>query len=465
MILTRLIFMLSFLLLCNCSVPQLQPLHEPVPSEGQALLTVYLSSSGTASGGGRFILENLAVQKDGVWVELGIAPVQVDGKKSRGQQLLGVALAPTGEHRRIRFQLKDLSIDGLPVAPEGRSEMVELSLAEPLLLESQQSRCLFVDWSLESQRGQGAFARPRFSAWAQRIQLSTGLAYIACRNLATVYLLRTDHNKVVASFAVPGPIGDLQLDSRLRKLYVLSPGNRSIFVYDCIKARLIGQIALPGTVAPEHFVLSADRSNAYVTDAVSSLVLKVDLATGSVLAKQRVGYRPEQIALIPEVPERLAVVAPKAHQISILSAGSLAVQKTFPVGQQVSDLLYTAGSLLVVEQAANIVASYEYQTGRLLARVAVGLKPSELLAVSPQAVYVSNQRGATLSVLVPGQETSFRRIPAGDSPSEMAVSQLRQAIYVLSASQPQLSVVDLPGQFLRKTVPLAGQGTAIVLLD
>ncbi len=462
----RLFLVLVFFLLSACSPPKPSATDKMLPVAGQALVTAYLSTSGSSLSRASFTIERVALYQSKAWIELDLPAFQVDNKRQRNNQLLlGISLAPAGEYRRLKLQLKDLTIDGVAVLPAGQVETVELQLSEPVSLRSKESQCLFLNWTLDSQEGQKNTLTPVFTAWGQRIQLGAGLAYVACRDLDTIYVLRTDTNELVASFAVPGPIGEIQIDQRSRRLYVISAGSRSIYVYDCIKARLLEQIALPGTVAPGHFVLATDRRTAYVTDSFSSLVLKVDLLTGTVVGQQRVSSRPEKVALISAASERLAVVSPRAQQVSILSADSLAVLRSFSVGQQVSDVVFIAGTLFVVEQAANSVAAYEYQTGRLLGQIPVGFKPSELLVVNQQKVYVGNQHSASLSVLVPGQKTSFRRIPAGTAPGDLGLSKRHQVIYVLSAKNPQLTIVDLPGEYLRQTVPLAGQPTAVAVLE
>ncbi len=462
----RFILLLIALLLVGCSVAPPQAVKRKAPHEGQALVTAYLSSSGSALNSASFTIAEIALLQDGVWLELDIPEVKIDTQEGpKSQRLLGASLAPTGEHRRLRFVLKDLLVDGRPVLAEGRAEMVELALAEPLYLDSKASRCLFLNWSLDSGGGGGVELKPAFSAWGQRTQLGAGLVYVACAEIDTIYIVRADNNQVVASFSVPGPLGDMQLDQRRRRLYIISPKSRSLYVYDCSRARIIEQIFLSGTVAPEHFVLDTRRQLAYVSDAPSGQVLKLDLASGAVVARRSVGRGPEQLTLIDDTTMRLAVAAPKAQQINILGADSLTLQRSFSVGQQVTDILYFADELYVVEQASNAVAAYQYQTGKLRTRVQVGLKPQALLAVDPNLLYVGNQRSNTLSVIVPGQEISFRKIPAGLAPGALELSLRHQVIYVASRKSQTLSIVDLRGEYLRNSIEFGGRPTAVSVLD
>lgn len=460
-----LVFLSLACLFAGCNAAPPPAAKRLVLAEGQALLTTYLSTSGSALDSASFVIERVALHQDDVWLELDLPAVQVDNRDRRNRQLLlGVAPAPAGEHRRLRFVLTNLKVNGRTVLPEGQGQMVEVRLPEPLSLESRDSKCLFVDWSLEA-IGSNAEVAPAFSARGQRIQLGTGLVYIACRDIDTVYVLRSDNDEIVASFAVPGPLGELQVDQRRRRLYILSPKTRSIYVYDSLKARVVEQIFLPGTVAPEHFVADANRQFAYVTDSASGLVLKINLLGGTVQARRSIGRRPGAISLVEDTSARLAVLTPKAQQVSILNADNLAVQRVFPVGQQVVDLLYSAGLLFVVEQASDTVATYQDQTGKLLARIPVGRDPQELLAVDNGLLYVSNQRSNSLSAIIPGQEISFRRIPAGPAPQLLGLSRRHQVLYVLSGPKRTLSVVDLRGEFMRRTVRIGGSPSDVAVLD
>lgn len=462
----RSLLLLVALFFAGCAASPAPAVKQLVPTEGQALLTTYLSSSGSALDSASFTIEKLALYHKDTWIELDLPPIQIDTQKNRNQQiLLGAALAPEGELHRLRFSLRNLVVDGHAVMPEGQVEIVELTLAEPMFLSGRDSQCLFLDWTLEVGQVASSAMRPGFTAWGQRPQLGTGLVYVACQGVDTIFVLRSDSNKIVASFPVSGTIGDIHVVQSSRRLYVMCPSKRSLFVYDCVKGRLVEQIFLPGTIAPEYFVLDTARQSAYVTDSVSGLVLKLDLASGAVLAQRPVGHRPEKLILLKGSVPRIAVLSPKSQQVSVLNGENLAVQWTFPVGQQVVDLLYTADQLYVVEQASNTVATYQVESGMLLSRIQVGSKPQDLLAIDSESIYVSNQGSNSLSVIVPGQNISLRRIPAGAAPDELAYSRQRQLGYVLSAKNRTLSVLDLRGEYLRQIIPLPGAPDAIAVLD
>jgi len=144
------------------------------PSQGQALTSVYLTTSGSFLNNASFTIDRLALFKDDAWLDLGLPAVEVDRSKNLNRQLLlGVALAPAGEHRRFRFRVTDLTIDGFAVPVPAEEQMVELVFPEPVYLDSRESKCIFVDWSLESSTSGVSRFQPVFTAQGQQVQLGS----------------------------------------------------------------------------------------------------------------------------------------------------------------------------------------------------------------------------------------------------------------------------------------------------
>lgn len=457
------LYLCCLLLLSGCSATAPQKVQSFTPIDGQSLLTVYLTTSGSALAAVAFTIDQVELYSGESWLGLAMSPVRVDRDSSRGQQLLlGLGSAPAGDYRRIRLRISALTINGQQVANPGDAEVVEIVLSERLPLENRGSSCLFVDWNLS---GRQAGVLPIFSAYGQGNPLAAGLVYVVCDDIDTVYVVRADSNEVVSSFAVPGPLGEIRVDQQARKLYILSAGQRSLYVYDCVKSRFLEKIVLPGTIAPKHLALFPQAKLAYVTDAVSGQILKVDLAAGVVAVQQRLSHKPKNLTFFTRGDNRLAVLAPSAQKVYMLNSDSLRVLNNFSVGMDSSSLRLFDNSLFVAEQAANMVASYDYQTGRLRDRVPVGLLPSDLLSIGDRQLWVSNRGSSTISVLVAGQKTAFRRIKVPAAPSALQLFPSRNLVYVASYQEKNLAVIEVTGGRVRKNVALAGSPLAIEVLD
>ncbi|NOY12982.1 MAG: YncE family protein [Deltaproteobacteria bacterium] len=455
----RILCVVFLLSLFGCAATPLQKKPLLSPAGGQALLTVYLSTSGAAEHVGKIQIDELAVEVDGAWIGLALPPVTIDYQRQKGRQmLLGAAVAPLGVHRRLR-----LRVSGLSGSDKEQEFIVRLS--GPLELLKGESKCLFLDWQMLAERPGRRQLTPRFSAWGQGQALGGELLYVACREIDTVYIVRMDSNEVVAAFSVPGPLADIRVLAAPRRLYILSTGRRSIYVYDCLNARLIDQIALPGSIAPQHMVLSPDGQYAFVSDAAAGAIFKVDLSEGNLVAQTRTGHRPQRLIYIDEGLGRLAIAAPRSHQVFILNAADLRIQRIIPVGSRPSGLLYFADALYVAETGSRSVAVYNLQTGKQSATIAVGLAPDYLLSVDRNSAYVSNSGEGSLMVLYAGQNTAFKRIATAQNPTEMIFSQRRRLLYIESPKMRTVTVVDQVSENILKQIRLGGPPRSMAILE
>ncbi len=457
MFLKRLLLLFVLLLTACGAAPKTTPLRTVKAQAGQALLTVYLSSSGTAEVAGQIKIDELAIEADGAWLGLGLQAEGIDYRQLKGQQqLLGAALAPLGEHRRLR-----LKVSGLPGSEE--SQQFILTLPEPLELRAGDSKCLFVDWQLVDENPGSKKLVSRFVAWGQGQTLGGELLYVACKELETLYIVRMDINEVVASFGVPGPLAEIRLHQR--RLYILSSGKRAIFVYDCLNGRLVDQISLPGAVAPQHMALSTDGVFAFVSDAASGEVLKVDLVGGALVSRVLVGHKPQRLIYYVDGLQALAVVSPNTQQVFVLDASSLQIQRRIPVGMRPVSLMFFNRSLYVAEQGTQSVAVFDPRSGKQQLRFTVGFQPEYLQAIDQHNAYVSNSGETSLSALHAGQNVAIRRIPAGPEPMEWVHSQRKHLLYVANSSSHQLTVVDRISEKNIKSIPLGGAPTSLAVLE
>ncbi|MBE9486051.1 MAG: beta-propeller fold lactonase family protein [Chloroflexi bacterium] len=457
------IFALCFLLflLTSCA-PSLHPPQKTIAKfAGQPLLTVYVTTSGSSLADFSFVLQDIALFSDGIWLDLDLPPQQIDRLGNKGQQLLlGVTNAPLGEQRRLRFRLTAIKVAGQSLAGLPEGEFHEAVLATPVTLAEADSQCLFIDWNLD-----GNDLYPSFSARGQQAVLGGSLAYVLCDDIRTIYVLRTDSNEVISAFSLPGPLAEMRLDPQTRRLYVLSAGKHALYVYDCMKSRLLEQIDLPRTIAPSYLTLAEDTHLAFVSDPASSQVLRVNLLSGVVEAQQRLSQNPGKLLYFSADNGHLAVLSPATQKVFLLSPDSLQVQRVISVGMQPDSLVYFAGMLYVSEQAADKVSAYNYQTGRLVQDISVGRAPADILSEDGRRLFVSNSGGASVSVIYAGQKTSFRRIPTVDFPRDMAISAQRRLLYVAGYEKKHLTVIDLTGLTVRKQLSLGGRPLSIAILD
>ncbi len=452
------------LLLCGCAPVSLSSEPSLRVSSGQTLASLYFSTTGVCSEQVSFEIAEVGLLLGDLWIDLPAGPVAIDRQQVQGRQLLlGIGPFPAGECRRIRFKLKQIKVAQSP-GTEFVDQLIELPFSRPVTFAGSDSTCLFVDWHLTAQMLKESGFVPLFSARGQEMPLGGDLAYVLCDNIDTLYLVRTDQNVVTAALGLPGPLGEIAVDAQRRRLYVVSTGERVIHLFNSANARALDRIALPIAVNPRHLSLSADGVFAYVTDAATNRVLKIDLFSGLIARQATVGLRPERVLFFDDGSPHLAVSSPTAQRVFILSADTLEVQREFPAGLDADALLYYNERLYVAERGSQSVAVFDYHSGRQLARVSVGFEPADMMEVDGR-IFVSNSREGSLSVFNAGQNTTARRIPIGEGPAALAVSERRRMLYIADRDANTLAVMDLSGERIKAVVPLGGSPSSVAVLD
>lgn len=437
----------------------------PRVTADQSLVSLYLSTTGVATEKVELTVDGLALLIGDVWIDLPAEAQRLQRHILEGRQLLlGVGAFPVGECRRLRFNVKEVRLPG-QAGPEIAEQSIDLPLARPLALSGSGSVCLFVDWHLQSPLpGEAPFV-PRFSAHGQELPLGQDLAYVVCDDINTLYLVRTDTNFVTAALGLPGPLGELAVDSRRRRLYVLSTGDRAIHVFSSANTQYLERIPLSITVGPRNLCLSADGAFAYVSDPATNRVLKVDLERGVVAAQEIVGFRPERLHyFVADGRAWLAVSSPTAQRVYLLNGDSLALLREIPAGLETDSLLFYNDQLYVAERGSSSVSAFDYRSGRQLSRITVGWEPVYLLGFDNK-VFVSNQKDAALSVFHSGQNSTARRIPLDSSPFVMAASERRRQLYIAHREAHSLSVLDLSSERLISEIMLGGSPYFMAILE
>ena len=401
-------------------------------------------------------VEELAIDVAGTWIALDLQRSSANFAQLKGGQiLLGACVAPLGEHRRIRLRVR---------GGEGEIHDYILPLARSLQLEKGQSKCLFLDWQMRAEQPGSSALQSRFSAHAQEDVLGSDLLYLACSEINTIYLARLDSSQVVASFAVPGPLGAIRIQDEQRRLYVLSIGRRAIFVYDCLNARLVDRLNLSAGIAPAIMELSADGRSAFVSDPAAGAVFKVDLSSGELLAQYRFGVRPGKLA-VNDAANLLAVSMPASNQVYFLDTHTLRTVRIIPVGSEPAGLLFFANSLYVAEKGDAAVGVFAINSGQQRSKIAVGPGPDSFLLIDQDTAYVSQSKGRSLSVLTAGQNVAFRQIGSFVGPAEMDLSVRRGRFYVASQERNRVSVVDQESERVVAEITVGSTVNSLAVLE
>lgn len=412
------------------------------PMPGEALVSVFLQiDKETVSG---------------VWLEIGsveliggsgAVPLHLGAKEINAHELSGRQRffargnVNAGQYQKLRltFEKAALVRDGKNHILSIEKPVVEFPLPPDFQLRSEESSTLLILWAEDESIKNRVFFDPKMRVVPQKQPLLADLAYVSCPEIDTVFMIRTDKNWVVGSFAISGEPTYMAYNSDKKNLFVLARKAADIKVVKVATSQVQDRIKIPMTSKPTSMI-SPDGLYGYILDGEGGYLLKMDLELGSLSHRVRLGSSPRFLTWINE-SEQLAVVSSISQSVLFVDPESLSTSDTLTVGNSPTGVLVSAGYLYVAESAANSVAIYDFNTRQFQKRVSVGFQPRRLFKVDDQ-LYVSNYLSSSVSLLLTGQQRLLHNIRVGEWPFEMAASSSSKWLYVVEQGTGRVAVID-----------------------
>ena len=467
----RLLFLSLFLFItvgaCNPLTPESKPGSGRFLTPDQARVSVYLETLEGGASDLSFRLLKVELAGSGEWQVLALPKVRYSRQKVKSRQLpAGVAALYADTYTKMRLTLSGVKNRTAELLPEEVEQQLEITLAAPLVLVPGDSRCLFIEWHNSTS---GLSADDLFSVFSARPQQRpqiTDLVTVLCRDLATVYQISPDRNRVIAALGVPENCGEIAYDRYRRRFYAVAGDARALLKYDAVTNRLLDTIALPQTVAPKALVLSADGRYAYISDTAANLIIRVDVVNGFIERVTGKRLRPGRLFYFSgaQGDDLLAVLAPSEAAVYLLDPLSLRTRLILPVNGRPAGVAVVNSYLYISDISSDKVAFYKLGNGRLLNLIRVGRAPLDLVAANGR-VYAAVSGESYLSLLLPPQLSPVRRLRCLNRPAALAISRSWQKIYVAGSRPPQLESLDLQSGTALEAVSLAGHPDQIVLWE
>jgi DNA-binding beta-propeller fold protein YncE len=209
--------------------------------------------------------------------------------------------------------------------------------------------------------------------------------------------------------------------------------------------------------------ISSDGRWAYLLDERSSYLSRMDLFSGSIVARVRLGNRPNFVALLAE-QNLLAVSIGLSQAVLLLDPDTLAVVGTIATGSSPQGLLAADNQLYIAEGGDHTVSVVDLGSRRNLSRLTVGFGPRRLLKTDSM-IYVSNYDQGSLSVLMPGQLGVIQEIPGVGRPLEMVLDQFYRRIYVGDEETAALAVIDINSNLLIGRIALGARPLGLAVIQ
>jgi DNA-binding beta-propeller fold protein YncE len=260
---------------------------------------------------------------------------------------------------------------------------------------------------------------------ARHSPITANQIYVACPDINTVYSVRTDKKWVDGSFLVAGRPTYIAIDDLRQRLFVLCQDDGDIKIFDLVTNSLIDVIGLPMTFRPKFMWVNDELTKAYVIDDHDNLSV-VDLQTGTVVVRSKIGQRPGYVIHIPETGT-IAVSSRMDGRVYLLNDQTLAVKDQIIVGSSPAGILKKGDFLYIAEELADRVTVFDCTLRSKVDSLAVGYSPSRLVSTDSK-IYVAN--GGSLSLVMTQNNRVVREIPVGGQVFEMAVSEKEQLLYL-----------------------------------
>ena len=426
------------------------------PGWTAARLNVFVNCENPVSSPVFFRVKSLKLIGDrGRTVTVPVTHPRVANGGPFGQVFLTSAVVPEGRYGTVTLAVGEWGREAR--SPRG-AEVPELKLPVVLELKRGESRCLFLIWNVRRSLSGGAF-HPVFRAQPQTRPLRAETLYVACDTRNTLFAVRTDTNRVVASLATKERPGEMVVPDRRDRLFVLCGGSRSLLSVELSTFQVIDSLLLPLVIRPGHLALGRDDVLA-VTDPANDQIVLVAADTGRLLRSRRLGHRLSEV-----------VYWQRGEQFFVASTGE---QKVYQLNKDLSTArAYDTGSaprgmwlqrtwLFVADSGSGTVSVFNLTTGRLVGRVRSGRGPVSLVGTQ-RRLYIANRQDGTLGILWPGQMSISKRIRVGGAPAKMAVCRVRRWLYVADRKNSGVVVVDTTSLHKEGTIALGAPPSGVAV--
>jgi YVTN family beta-propeller protein len=239
--------------------------------------------------------------------------------------------------------------------------------------------------------------------------------------VSTVSIVRISDASVVRRIDVPGVVHHVAVSPNGRFAVVTHPNEGGISVIDLTSYEVVATVATGPS--PNYAVFSLDGGQVYVSNAGNGTVSAVDTGRWIIRWNVVVGTSPEHLVLSKD-GETLYVNNVEDGSVSVIGVGEQKVVKTIPVGTTLHgiDLSDDGRTLFVADLGEDKLVSVDLVTGAT--------------------------RTATLA-------------PA---PYHLAIVRGTGKLYVSSADDPKIWIVDRNSLAVHGEIPIGGKGHQMVLL-
>lgn len=439
---------IAVLLLGACAGTNLPPGYgESGNADRGGYLSLFLNLKEDQSPPVQMELQSIDVLSDsGSWNPLALDTTTISARSiSAGQVFLARGLLRPGYYSRIRLTLKSSSLlqQNGPAVLRMEIPTTDLAIPSGLYFKAGDSHSLFLTWDVRASLQDSLSFNPVIDIAPKLRNLIADAAYVSCPEINTVFMIRTDKNWVYDSLGVgDGPIylfsSPIAPEENLFALTESEPGIKRI---GPSVNRVVENYRLPMTGRATHMALDPDGHRAYIVDSQRGAVMRMNLDTGHVEERVRLGDSPTYVIFL-EKQKLLAVSLALSQSVVLLDAETLASVGAIDTGNRPEGMMVLNNKLLyIAESGGNSVLVYDLERNRIWKRIPVDFSPRRILGADG-FIYVSNYGSKSISLLRPGQLGVSRSISLSGAPLELAHVSTSRWIYVGNEGNNSITIVD-----------------------
>lgn len=405
-------------------------------------LTLFLNLTETKGPSPELIIRSIEIlAENNTWVPLVSGPIEANSQSiPGGQMFLGRSFVTTGYYSRLRIETTWNSTSKTTLSDP---TVTELEIRNPLYVAQGDSHSLFLTWDVVASIAAGSTAKPSLSVVPKLKKLLVDVAYVACPEINTVYMICTNKNVVCDSVGVQDGPSYLSSDriAPTVNLFALTEKEMGIKLIGPSSNRVEANYPLSMLGRDLHFVVSPNSLWAYVIDRKRGNILRINLRSGAIDLRNRLGYGPSYILYL-EKQGLLAVTLSLSQTVVLLDPETLTQVQAISTGSNPGGLMvHNDNYLYITEAGGNSVMIYDLALNKVQRRIPVDLSPRRLVAANSN-IYVANYNSNSLSLLKARQLGVSKTITLDGPPLELAYSAKNKWLYVGNELAQGVDIID-----------------------
>jgi PQQ-dependent catabolism-associated beta-propeller protein len=268
--------------------------------------------------------------------------------------------------------------------------------------------------------------------------------------------------------------GKLATGARPRGM-AFSPDGRTLYVaasdagrIEAWNARSHNRLAIYNSGSdPERFAINPDGSVAYIASEDHSAVTFLDLRNDRIIREVKVGPEPEGIGVSPD-GKLVVATSEVANLAHFIDAATGKLLDSVPVGSRPRFVLFLNGgrTVWVSSEQRGTISVFDAATHRIVRTIDLTRSfdiPEPVQAVEMRTtkgekrVFVAMGRSNRVAELNPATGEVVRAFPTGERTWGIGLSPDETRLYAASGISGTLTIIDIVGNKVLKTVNLGGR--------